>query len=111
MAETHISHDVILALCERVAAQGAEVAALTTALEKRNGALDRVVDSLRGMISEMKTEREVQVDRCEQRFRDIEAETNPGLTQMSARFWVSVAGVVAVVNLAVMLLFRISGTP
>ena len=111
MAETHISHDVILALCEKVAAQGADVKALTSALEKRNGALDRAVDGLHAAITEMKQDREVQVDRCEQRFRDIEGETNPGLTQMSTRFWVSVAGVVAVVNLAVMLIFRLTGLP
>ncbi len=104
---THISHDEILTLCREVSAQGAEVKALTRALEVRNGTQEKVFLAMRETLAEMAKERDMQLARCNQRFRDVEKQVFPGIQHCSKRFWAGIAGLIAAINLMMTLAFRL----
>jgi hypothetical protein len=58
---------------------------------------------------DMNDQQAIQVDRCAQRFRDLERQVFPGLQAQSKIFWLRLTGIVAVVNLIVVLLWRTFG--
>ena len=104
---THISHEVILDLVREVSAQGAKVEGLTQEVKRGNDLRAEVMVVMREEIKELSQARDLQIVRCNQRFRDVEKQVFPGIQANSRKFWLVLGVLIAAINGVITIVSRL----